>query len=120
MTVLLIPSEYPCSLAKWQLDINHKLWVQCDGNFAGTTSRNRKTFALVRIDPETHTVEQIFRWDATTDYGGDLQINPALDSLYIVKGDLYKTAVNTRRLPEMPSYCRRVNVSVFQYGCRSR
>jgi hypothetical protein len=91
----------PMQPRKMVVDINHKLWVQCDGNFAGTTAGTEMP-ALVRIDPETHTVEQIFRWDGTTDYGGDLQINPALDSLYIVKGDLYKMAVNARRLPEMP------------------
>lgn len=91
----------PMQPRKMVVDINHKLWVQCDGNFVGTLNGTEMP-ALVRIDPETLTVEQIFRWDTAIEYAGDLQINPTKDSLYIVKGDLYKMEVNARRLPEMP------------------
>jgi hypothetical protein len=91
----------PMQPRKMVVDINNKLWVQCDGNFSGTSTGIEKP-ALIRIDPETLTVEQILRWDVATGYGGDLQINPAKDSLYVVKGDLYKMAVTSRRLPETP------------------
>jgi DNA-binding beta-propeller fold protein YncE len=91
----------PMQPRKIVVDINNKLWVQCDGNFALALSGTEMP-ALVRIDPETLTVEQIFRWNTATDYAGDLQINPAKDKLYIVKGDLYNMAVNSRRIPEIP------------------
>lgn len=93
--------QVPMQPRKMVVDINNKLWVQCDGNFAGTSSGTEMP-ALALIDTETLTVRQVFRWASATDYAGDLQINPAKDSLYIVKGDLYKMAVTSRRLPETP------------------
>ena len=91
----------PMQPRKMVVDINNKLWVQCDGNFTGAPGGTEMP-ALVRIDPETLTVEQIFRWGTITGYAGDLQINPEKDTLYIVKSDLYKMAVTSRRIPDTP------------------
>lgn len=93
--------QVPMQPRKMVIDRNNKLWVQCDGSFQGSPSGYEKP-ALVRIDPVTMTVEQIYRWEKAGEYAGDLQINPARDSLYIIRGDLYKMAVNARRIPDEP------------------
>lgn len=101
-TDLIIGSiTVPMQPKKMVADKNNKLWVLCDGSFKNSSTSDEQP-SLVRIDPETHTIEQIFRWNGSTDYAGDLQINPAKDSLYVVRGDLYKMAVNSRRFPEAP------------------
>ncbi len=93
--------KVPMQPRKMVVDHNNKLWVQCDGSFEVSPSGYEKP-ALVRIDPLTMTIEQIFRWEKSGKYAGDLKINPAKDSLYFIRDGLYKMAVSDRRLPEKP------------------
>jgi hypothetical protein len=91
----------PAQPRKMVADKNSKLWVLTDGNYAGSTTGYEPP-SLVRIDPETLTVEQIFRWNPGREYSGDLQLNPLKDTLYIISGDLFKMAVSAGRFPEEP------------------
>lgn len=93
----------PLQPTKIVADINRKLWVLSDGSYAGSPAGHEQP-ALTRIDPETRTVELIIRWDDNDDRPGDLQLNPAKDSLYILAGNLFKMAVNARRLPDSPMF----------------
>ena len=93
--------KVPYQPKKIVTDSNDKLWVLTDGNFSGTGENNEKP-ALVKIDPATHTVEMILRWDIQKEYAGDLRLNPDGDSLYIMAGDIFKMAVNARKLPLEP------------------
>jgi hypothetical protein len=89
----------PMQPKKMVVDVNQKLWVLCDGSFKGAPGGYEQP-ALVRIDPVTLTIEQIFRWTERDEFSGDMQMNPAKDSLYFIAGDLYKMAVNSRKMPD--------------------
>jgi hypothetical protein len=82
-------------------DRNGKIWVLTGGSHIGISTGAQKP-ALVRIDPDTHTVEQIFEWGIQAAYPGDMKLNRNRDTLLIVAGDLYKMAVSDRRLPASP------------------
>jgi hypothetical protein len=82
-------------------DRRGKIWVLTGGSLTGTAGAFRKP-ALVRIDPETHTVEQIYEWGIQAGYPGDMKLNPDRDTLLIIAGDLYKMAVSERKLPVVP------------------
>ncbi len=89
----------PMQPKKIVVDVNQKLWVLSDGSFKGAPGGYEQP-ALVRIDPETLTIEQVFRWTGRDEFSGDLQLNPAKDSLYFIAGDLYKMAVSSRKMPD--------------------
>lgn len=82
-------------------DMYGKLWVLTDGSYPGAPGGEEQS-SLVRIDPQTLTIEQIMRWNTGREFAGDLKLNPSKDTLYILAGDLYKMAVTSRRLPESP------------------
>jgi hypothetical protein len=82
-------------------DRKGKIWVLTGGSPNGSAIDIRKP-ALVRIDPETHTVEQIYEWGVQAGYPGDMKLNREKDTLLIIAGDLYKMAVTERRLPVTP------------------
>ena len=83
------------------LDKNEKLWVLTDGTFPGAPGGFEPP-SLVRIDPYTLTVEQIFGWPSGEHYPGDLGINPTRDTLYIMAGGVYCMAVTDTQLPREP------------------
>ena len=62
--------------------IRGKIWVLTGGSHTGATGGIRKP-ALVRIDPETHTVEQIYEWGDQAGYPGDMKLNRDKDTLLI-------------------------------------
>lgn len=82
-------------------DGRSRLWVLTGGSYGGAEGGAEEP-ALVRIDPTTRTVEQIFRWNAGSDKPGDLHLSPGGDSLYILAGDLYKMSVLDRKFPLLP------------------
>lgn len=83
------------------IDKHEKIWVLTDGTYPGAPG-GFELPSLVRIDPATLTVEQIYRWPSNVHYPGDLAINATRDTLYILAGDLYQMAVSSPRLPETP------------------
>ncbi len=104
----------PMQPKKMVVDVNQKLWVLCDGSFEGAPGGYEQP-ALARIDPVTLTIEQIFRWTGSGEFSGDLQMNPAKDSIYFIAGDLYKMAVNSRKLPDA-AYVKAGNRLFFSLG----
>lgn len=93
--------KVPMQPRKMVVDKNNKIWVLTDGNFQGSPGGYEKP-SLVRIDPVTHTVEQIFRWNTGNEYSGDLQLNPTKDTLLIISGDLFRMGVESKKFPEEP------------------
>lgn len=93
--------KVPKQPQKMVLDKNGKIWVLTDGSYKGAPGGYENP-ALVRIDPETRTVEQIFRWSQEARHPGDLDINPARDTLLVVAGGFYKMGVDDSRLPAAP------------------
>jgi DNA-binding beta-propeller fold protein YncE len=89
----------PAQPNKMVVDKLNRLWVLCNGSM-GAESVSEDSPALVRIDPETYTIEQIFRWHQRTNHPGDLAINIQRDTLYFISGGLYKMDIHARKLPE--------------------
>jgi DNA-binding beta-propeller fold protein YncE len=82
------------------LDRNGKIWVLSDGGFEGSVA-GKQLPAISRIDPETFTIEQIYRFSEGA-LPSNLKINNTGDTvLYINKG-IYKMAINSRQLPGSP------------------
>lgn len=82
-------------------DARSKIWLLTGGGYGQSGSGDEEP-SLVRIDPFTHTVEQIYRWNGETQKPGDLRLSPARDSLYILAGDLFKMSITDRKFPETP------------------
>lgn len=89
----------PMQPKKMVADVGGKLWVYADGGIPGTSGITPKP-ALVRVDPETLTMEQIFYLDSRRGFSGDLQLNPTRDTLYVMAENLYKMPVSARRFPD--------------------
>lgn len=92
----------PAQPKKIVVDCKGKIWVLTGGSYQGAQGGYENP-GLVRIDPDTKTVEQIMRWDSHADKPGDMKLNPAKDTLLIIAGDLYKMPVTDRRLPASPA-----------------
>ena len=82
------------------MDKNNKLWVLCDGGFEGSNFENTQP-GLIRIDPETRTVEKIFIL-STDHWPSELSINGVGDTLYFLDKDVWKMSVNDDNLPDDP------------------
>lgn len=82
-------------------DARSKLWVITSGSY-GKTGEPDEEPTLVRIDPATRTIEQIFRWNGNGNLLGDLHLTPAKDSIFILAGDLFKMSIHDLRFPETP------------------
>ncbi len=83
---------------KMVVDAHQMIWLITDGDYlGGTTGFDRPS--LVRIDPETRTIQQLLPWPQARVVPRDLAINPAGDSIYFIAGDLYKMAVSDPFLP---------------------
>ncbi len=76
-----------------------KVWVLSDGGYEGSIAGSERP-ALTRIDPETRTVGQIFRFDKQSGYPSDLAINPGSDTLLFIHNGIRKMAVKSTRLPD--------------------
>ncbi len=109
--VLVIDSEtdtlvdsisVPAQPKKIVVDCNGKIWVLTGGRYKGAPGGYENP-GLVRIDPDTRTVEQIIKWGTQADKPGDMKLSPAKDTLLIIAGDLYKMPVTDKRLPASPA-----------------
>jgi DNA-binding beta-propeller fold protein YncE len=79
------------------IDKNGKIWVISDGGFEGSPG-GEQVPALTRIDPQTFTVEQIFKFNSG-DVAGGLEINSTGDTLIFMNRGVYKMPVDGRQLP---------------------
>ena len=87
----------PNSMVK---DKYNKLWVLCDGGYAGSRYGDSQP-GLIRIDMETHTIEKIFMLPSDH-WPSELSINGERDTLYYIDVDIWKMAVNANALPTVP------------------
>lgn len=74
------------------VDTNGKLWVACTGG-GGTPP------AIKRIDPQTATVEASFNYTSSANNPWRLQINGTADTLYFLKGGVYRMAIDDHSAP---------------------
>lgn len=81
------------------VDCNGKLWVQTDGEYFSPTDNPEKP-ALVRIDPRSRTVEEVFRLKQSGVFFTDIRLNPGKDTLLYMAGDLFKMPVDGKQLPD--------------------
>lgn len=82
-----------------KVDKNGKIWVLSDGGFEGSPVGDEQA-ALTRIDPETRTVEQIFKFENKLTRPSNLEMNNAKDTLYFIDGGVCKMSVNSNQLPD--------------------
>ncbi len=94
MTAKIKVPYQPKNLVK---DKNDKIWVLSEGTTEGF-SELAEAPALSRIDPQTFTVEQIYRFEEGALPAG-LEISASGDSLYFLNHDVYKMAVTDKHLP---------------------
>jgi len=81
-----------------ELDKNGKIWVLSGGSY-DTAPEGNSSPALSRVDPQTFTIEQIFRFDTATQPSG-LEMNSTRDTLIYINGGLMKMGIDSRHLPE--------------------
>ncbi len=93
----LIVGIQPTSLA---LDKYSKLWTLTDGGYEGSPY-GYEAPSLYCIDAESFTVEKQFRFKLG-DSPVEIQLNGTRDTLYWIKGDIWKMGVNANRIPVRP------------------
>jgi DNA-binding beta-propeller fold protein YncE len=81
-----------------ETDKNKKVWVLSEGSY-DTTGEKELLPAVTRIDPETFTVEQIYRFPAGSQ-PASLEMNASKDTLFYILDGIYKMAVDERYLPD--------------------
>lgn len=81
-----------------EVDRNEKIWVLSEGTYENTGEKELLP-ALTRIDPETFTVEQIYRFPAQSQ-PASLEMNASKDTLYYILNGVNKMAVDERYLPD--------------------
>jgi hypothetical protein len=82
------------------VDKNGKIWILSDGGFEGSVA-GKQLPAISRVDPETLTIEQIYRFNEGALPSG-LKINNSGDTLYYINKGVYKMAATSRQLPVTP------------------
>jgi len=80
------------------VDKNDKVWVLSDGGLEGSVT-GKELAAISRVDPETFTIEQIYRLEEGA-LPSSLKINNSGDTIYFLNRDVFKMAINSRKLPE--------------------
>jgi hypothetical protein len=81
-----------------EVDKDGKIWSLCSGYYENFPDDDQVP-SLVRIDPETRTLEQIYRFAAET-VPSNLEMNAFGDTLYFLNGGVFKMPVDSRYLPE--------------------
>jgi DNA-binding beta-propeller fold protein YncE len=82
------------------LDRNGKLWTVTDGGYEGSPY-GYEAPALYRIDPESMTIEQEFKF-RRGDAPSEIQINGSLDTIYWINDDIWAMSVEAERVPVRP------------------
>ena len=97
VTAALEVGVQPASMCS---DADGRLWVLTDGGYPGNPVGDEPA-RLVRIDPESFTVEKefVFAEDASP---SDLQVSEDGKSLYFLDGDIWKMDIGASELPSEP------------------
>lgn len=93
----LVVGIQPTSLV---MDCHHKLWTITDGGYEGSPY-GHETPSLYRIDAETFTIEQQFKFQFG-DAPSEVQLNGTGDRLYWLNKDVWEMEVEADRLPVRP------------------
>ncbi len=80
------------------VDKNNKIWVLSEGRLEGSAT-GKQPAAISRIDPETLTIEQIYRFE-DGDLPSSLKLNNTGDTVYYLNRDVFKMAITSRQLPD--------------------
>lgn len=89
--------KVPAQPRDLELDKNGKLWALCGGKYENFQKEEHNS-ALVRIDTETQTVEQVYRFGAGM-FSSSMEMNASGDTLYFLNNGIFKMSVNSRYLP---------------------
>lgn len=84
-----------------QKDKFEKLWVINDGGYPGNPFGHEKP-SLMRINSQTHIVEQSFYFPTFNTTVGQLGISPQGDFIYFIANDIFKMSVLATELPSEP------------------
>ncbi len=90
--------KVPAQPKDLQVDKNGKIWALCGGSYENTEVEENPS-ALVRLDPETRTLEQIYRFSEGI-FSSGLEMNAAGDTLFYLNKGIFKMAVSSRHLPD--------------------
>ena len=90
--------KVPAQPKDLRVDKNGKIWALCGGSYVNVEVEENLS-ALVRIDPETRTMEQIYRFSEGM-FSSGLEMNAAGDTIYYLNKGLFKMAANSRHLPD--------------------
>lgn len=82
------------------LDRTGCLWTLTDGGYEGSAYGHEHP-ALVRIDPESFTIEERFEFNSVGQ-PGELQINGSRDTIYWIDKDVWRMDIGAQRLPVRP------------------
>ncbi|MFP4556193.1 MAG: YncE family protein [Bacteroidales bacterium] len=88
----------PLSMAK---DKNNNIWVMNDGGYPGNPF-GQENPSLMRINSATNEVELRLNFDSANSLVGQIDINPAGDSLYFINKNIYRMHVDDSELPTEP------------------
>lgn len=80
-------------------DRHGKIWALSDGGLEGTKIGFENP-ALTRIDPETMTIEQIYRFDRKNGIPSNLVINSTKDTLLYIYNGIWRMPVKSIKLPD--------------------
>lgn len=79
------------------MDLKEKIWVLCTGGYD-----NFEEPTLIRINPELRTVEKVFPFPDAKETPSRLCINATRDTIYFLKGGVYRMSVNALEIPAQP------------------
>ncbi|MFA7490985.1 MAG: DUF5074 domain-containing protein [Mariniphaga sp.] len=79
------------------VDKMDKIWVLCGGTYRNFSVDDEHSM-LVRIDPVTQTVEQIYRFEENS-YASNLKLSSTGDTLYFLNNGVNKMSIDSRHLP---------------------
>ena len=80
------------------LDKNNKLWILCDGGFAGIPG-GQEYAKLQRINPSQMEIEKEYVFSQLSDSPRELKINSNGDILFFINGDIFSMPINSQELP---------------------
>jgi len=82
------------------VDKNNKLWILCDGGFAGIQG-GQEYAKLQQINPASMVIEKEFVFSQISDSPRELIINSDGDRLFYINGGIYSMSVSNAELPSI-------------------